>query len=78
MWRTMLGQMRRGAAFGWTCQFDSVGQVFNCKFDRSKWWIMLLWVLFFFFVLVIILVLIGLAVSPITSRDPDSPDTSSD
>ncbi len=39
----------RGKVFGVTCQ--NVEGIYQCRFDRSKWWIILLWAIFFVVIL---------------------------
>lgn len=49
----------KNSVFGYTCQFDNNLQIYKCKFDKSKWWVILLWILLF---LVIIGLIVGLSV----------------
>lgn len=53
------GDCGASGVFGWTCQYDSSNKTYGCKFDRSRWWVMFLWILLF---LIILILLIGLVV----------------
>ncbi len=49
------GSCGSAAVFGWSCQYDSSTNTHSCKFDKSKWWVMFLWVLFFLIVLALLI-----------------------
>ena len=47
-----------GAAFGKTCQLDPITGTYQCKFDKSKWWVILLWIIFFLLVIALVAFLV--------------------